>query len=201
MKLYYCETLNPRKVCALARHLDLPVEFVRVDLKTGEHRKPDFLAINPNGKVPVLQDGDWTLWESNAIMCHLAKRAKSDLWPEDERQIEVMRWLYWDTNHFTRHGGSLYFENLVKPALGMGAPDEAAVKQATNFFHNFAGVLDTHLKGRDFLVGNRLSIADFATAVCLPYAEGAKLPLEPYAEIRRWHAGLEKLPAWQKPFG
>jgi glutathione S-transferase len=201
MKLYYCETLMPRKVCALARHLDLPVEFAHVDLRNGAHREPDFLALNPNGKVPVLRDGDLVLWESNAIMCHLAKRAKSDLWPEDERQIEVMRWLYWDTNNFTRHGGTLYFENLVKPALGMGAPDEAAVRRATGFFHKFAGILDTHLKGRDFLVGNRLSIADFAAAVCLPYADGAKLPLEPYAEIRRWHAGLEKLPAWRKPFG
>lgn len=201
MKLYYCETLNPRKVCALARHLELPVEFVRVDLKSGEHRKPEFLAINPNGKVPVLQDADWVLWESNAIMCHLAKRAGSDLWPEDERQIEVMRWLLWDANHFTRHGGSLYFENLVKPALGMGMPDDGAVKQAEGFFNTYARVLDQHLKGRDFLVDDRLSIADFAVAVCLPYAEGARLPLEPHAEIRRWHAGLEKLPAWQKPFG
>ena len=201
MKLYYCETLNPRKVCALARHLELPVEFVRVDLKSGEHRKPEFLAINPNGKVPVLQDADWVLWESNAIMCHLARQAGSDLWPEDERQIEVMRWLLWDANHFTRHGGSLYFENLVKPALGMGMPDDGAVKQAEGFFNTYARVLDQHLKGRDFLVDNRLSIADFAVAVCLPYAEGARLPLEPYAEIRRWHAGLEKLPAWQKPFG
>jgi len=201
MKLYYCETLNPRKVCALARYLNSPVEFVHVDLRSGAHRKPDFLAINPNGKVPVLQDGDLMLWESNAIMCHLAKQAKSDLWPEDERQIEVMRWLYWDANHFSRHGGALYFENLVKPALGMGAPDETAVQRATDFFHTFAGILDAHLKDRDFLIGGRLSIADFATAVCLPYAEGAKLPLEPYAEIRRWHAGLETLPAWQKPFG
>lgn len=201
MKLYYCETLNPRKTCALARHLDLPIEFVHVDLKTGGHKRPDFLALNPNGKVPVLQDGDLVLWESNAIMCHLAKKAKSDLWPEDRRQIEVMRWLFWDTNHFSRHGGTLYFENLVKPSLGMGAPDEAAVRQATGFFHTFAGVLDSHLKGRDYLVGNRLSIADFAVGVCLAYADGARLPLEPYAEIRRWYAKLEMLPAWQKPFG
>jgi len=69
MKLFYCEALNPRKACAVARYLDSPVEFVRVDIAKGEHKTPQFLAMNPNGKVPVLQDGARTLWESNAIMC------------------------------------------------------------------------------------------------------------------------------------
>jgi glutathione S-transferase len=93
MKLYYAETLNPRKVCAVAKYLNAPVEFVHVDLRTGEQRKPAFLSINPNGKVPVLEDGDKLIWESNAIMGHLAHAAGSDLWPRDGRQIEVLRWL------------------------------------------------------------------------------------------------------------
>lgn len=201
MKLYYCDTLNPRKVCALARYLDLPIDFVHIDLKSGEHRRPEFLALNPNGKLPVLQDGDKILWESDAIMCHLAGLAKSDLWPQDERQIEVLRWLFWDANHFSRHGGMLYFENLVKPSLGIGTPDEAVVAQAATFFRNFAAVLDGHLKGRDFVVGNRLSVADFALAACLAYGEGAKLPLAPFKEIERWYAGIAALPAWQAPYG
>ena len=71
MKLYYAETMNPRKVCALAKYLGLPVEFVRVDLRKGEQHTPDFLAVNPNGKVPVLVDGDLVLWESTAIMARL----------------------------------------------------------------------------------------------------------------------------------
>jgi glutathione S-transferase len=58
MKLYYCETLNPRKACAVARYLQSPVEFVHIDLGQGEHKQPDFLALNPNGKVPVLQEED-----------------------------------------------------------------------------------------------------------------------------------------------
>src|SRR5262249_34926569 len=83
MKLYYSETLNPRKVCAVAKYLNAPVEFVHVDLRQGEQRKPPFLAINPNGKVPALEDGDTKLWESNAIMAYLAHAAGSDLWPRD----------------------------------------------------------------------------------------------------------------------
>ena len=124
MKLYYAETLNPRKVCAVAKYLDAPVEFVPVDLRTGEQRKPAFLAINPNGKVPVLEDGDNRIWELNAIMGYLADAAGSDLWPRDGRQVEVLRWLNWDANHFTRHAGMLYFEYIIKPIFNMGPPSE-----------------------------------------------------------------------------
>ena len=94
MKLYYAETMNPRKACAVAKYLGSPVEYVRVDLSRGEHRTPAFLAENPNGKVPVLVDGDVHLWESTAIMAHLAVKAGSDLWPADAAsQVEVLRWL------------------------------------------------------------------------------------------------------------
>jgi glutathione S-transferase len=93
MKLYYFETLNPRKACAVARYLNSPVEFVRVDLGKGEHKAPSYLAINPNGKVPALTDGDRKIWEANAIMAYLARAAGSDLLPSDDRQIEVTRWL------------------------------------------------------------------------------------------------------------
>ena len=200
MKLYYCETLNPRKACAVARFLDLPVDFVRIDLARGEHKSPQFLALNPNGKVPVLQDGDLVLWEANAIMCHLSDRAMADLWPHDARQIEVMRWLSWDAHHFTRHAGTLYFEYIIKPRIGMGAPDNEAVEAATGQFKVFAQVLEEYLSGRTFLVGETLSVADFAVAVTLPYAQAAHLPLDDFPAIRRWHARLDELPAWRQPF-
>ena len=82
----------------------------------------------------------------------------------------------------------------------MGEPDAAAVEEATSFFKQFAGVLDGHLKGRSYLVGNTLSVADFAVASMLPAAELAQLPLEGCEEIARWHASLNELPAWRSPF-
>jgi glutathione S-transferase len=201
MKLYYAETLNPRKACAVAKHLNAPVEFVHVDLRKGENRTPEFLALNPNGKVPVLETGGGSLWESNAIMCYLARTAGSDLWPsDDDRQIEVMRWLSWDSQHFTRHAGSLYFEHIIKPAFGMGSADRAAVEEATGFFKRFAAVLDDHLSGRAYLVGDALTVADFAVGITLPYAERARLPLTGFPEVERWHARLSELPAWLAPF-
>jgi glutathione S-transferase len=103
MKLYYFETINPRKACAVAKYLGSPVEFVRVDLGKGEQKAPDYLAINPNGKVPALTDGETKIWEANAIMAYLARLTDSDLWPrDDDRQIEVTRWLSWSADHATR---------------------------------------------------------------------------------------------------
>lgn len=200
MKLYYSETLNPRKACAVARYLSSPVEFIHVDLRRGEHKTPEFLAMNPNGKVPVLQDGGRSLWESNAIMCYLSDAAKSDLWPHDSRQIDVLRWLSWDAHHFTRHAGTLYFEHIIKPQFGMGNADAATVEGATRYFKIYARTLSDHLSGREFLVGDALSVADFAVANSLPYADAAKLPLDEFPEIQRWHARLDELPAWREPF-
>jgi glutathione S-transferase len=201
MKLYYAETLNARKACAVARHLSSPAEFVPVRLGRGEHKRPAFLALNPNGRVPVLQQGDYTLWESNAIMCHLSVEAGADLWPRDARsQVEVTRWLSWDSHHFTRHTGELYFQRLIKPALGLGLPDSDAEAQATQGFMEAAGVLEAHLHDRDFLLGRPLSVADFAVSAALPYATDIRLPLESFPAIRRWHARLQDLPGWREPF-
>ncbi|WP_309083118.1 glutathione S-transferase family protein [Chelativorans sp.] len=200
MKLYYGETLNPRKVCAVARHLNSPVEFVHVDLSRGGHMTPEFTAMNPNRKLPVLEANGRTLWESNAIMCFLARAANSDLWPQDERQIEVLRWLNWDGQHFSHHGGTLYFQYIVKPRFGLGEPDARAVQEATTYWRSFAAVLNDHLRGREYLLGETLTVADFALGVTLPYAEPAHIPVKDFPEIERWHDRLNALPAWREPF-
>ena len=199
MKLYYSEALMPRKACAVATHVGLPVEFVYVDLARGKHKAPSFLAIDPNGVEPALTDGGITLWESDAIMCHLAKSAGSDLWPSDTRQVEAMKWLSWNAHHFTRHGGELYFQNLVRPLLGQ-EPNLKAVADAIRGWLPRAQVLDAHLRGRTYLVGETPTIADFSVAVALPYAERAKIPVEGFPNIIRWHDQLNTLPAWREPF-
>ena len=200
MKLYYAEVLNPRKVCAVARHLHAPVEYVHVDLARGETRKPAFTALNPNGKVPVLQDGERVLWESNAIMCRLSDVVGADLWPHDERQIEVLRWLFWDAQHFSRYASRLYFEYVIKPRLLEQSPDAAAADEALGYVRTYMGVLDAHLKDRRFVVSDSLSVADFAIGVTLPYAETARIPYREFPAVARWYERLEALPAWRDPF-
>jgi len=199
-KLYYAETLNPRKACAVVKHLNSPVEFVRVDLGKGEHKSPAFAAMNPNLKVPVLDIGTRTIWESNAILCFLARFAGSELWPEDERQVDVMRWLNWDAQHFAPAAGAFYFEYIIKPMFGIGKPDAAALGEATANFRKYGAVLNDHLRGRRYLLGDQLTVADFAVAITLPYAKAAHIPVAEFPEIERWHERLCELPAWREPF-
>jgi glutathione S-transferase len=200
MKLYWFDTPNPRKVCAVAKYLQSPIEYVRIDLGRGEHRSPAYLALNPNGKVPTLVDGGRTLWESAAIMCHLAARSDSELWPQDDRQIDVIRWLSWDLAHFYKWGGTLYFEQVIKPRFGLGDADPGAVAQAIAEWRRFAAILDGHLHDRRWLVGNGPTVADFAVAAMLPYAGRARIPLGEFPAVQRWHDRMNELDAWREPF-
>ena len=201
MKIYYSDVLSPRKACAVAKYLQLPIDYVFLRLDRGEHRTSEYLAINPNGKVPTLVDGEHRLWEADAIMCHLARCADSALWPRDPgSQIEILRWLSWNLQHFNRHAGELYFQHIIKPRFGIGAADVAVVTEAQREFRRYAAILDAHLHGRRWLVGERLSVADFSVAISLPYAERAQLPLDEFARVRGWHDRLGEMEAWREPF-
>ncbi len=198
MKLYYSDVMAPRKACAVARYLKAPVEFVYLDLVKGEHKSPDMLALNPNGRVPTLVDGDRVIWEADAVMRALAQG--SDLWPQDERQIDVVRWLSWAAHHFNPTAGQLYFEYIIKPRFNVGPPDMAQVERATTEFHRLARILDDHLRDRTWLVGSGMTVADFSVAVTLPCARDAHIPLDEFPAVRRWHDRLDALDAWRNPF-
>lgn len=201
MDLYYFESPNGRKPCAIANLLGLPVTYHRVDLANGEQKAPEFLAINPNGRIPALVDGDVRLWESHAIMVYLAQKAGSTLWPSDPAaQVEVIRWLQWDTAHFSRHAARLLWENWAKPTFGMGAPDPVEVEDAKAFFTQFAAVLEQHLRDRTYVVGDGLTVADFAIASFLPTAAEAGISLDAFPNIQRWHDNLMLIPAWREPW-
>jgi glutathione S-transferase len=200
MTLYYCDILSARRSCAAARYLKAPVEYRYIDLAKGDHRTPGYLAINPNGKVPTLVKGERITWESDAVICQLSEDMGADLWPHDERQIEITRWFSWNAQHFTRAGGALYFENIVKRRFGIGAPDPAVIDWELGQFRRFAKVLNDHLSGRKWVVGDELTVADFSVAMTLPYAEEARLPLDEFANVRRWHDRLNDIEGWREPF-
>lgn len=200
MKIYYDDTPNCYKVCAVAKHLQVPIEFVRINLGKAEHKEPEFLSKNPNGKLPVLDTESNSTWESMAIMCQLARSTNSDIWPTDDRQIDVIRWLSWDMGHFLPSAGVYYFENIIKPKYGLGEPDQTAIKEAYKDFSHYAGILNDHLKDREYMVGDSLTLADFSVAALLPYAKEAQIPLDNFPEIQRWHGNLMILPAWKQPF-
>ncbi len=121
------------------------------------------------------------------------------LLPKDERgRADVSRWMFWESAHWDPACAILVWERLVKGMFGRGAPDPVEVEKGLAQFHRNAKVLDEHLKGRKFLCGDRLTIADFSVGAVMIMAERAQFPLEDYPQIRRWYASLAALPAWQK---
>jgi glutathione S-transferase len=200
VKLYYSDILSAGRACAVAKYLNAPVEYVYLDLVKGDQQKPTYLDVNPNGKVPTLVKGERITWESDAVICQLSLDMDADLWPQDARQIEITRWFSWNQQHFSRAGGSLYFENIVKQRFGIGAPDPVAVEQALEEFRRWAAVLDDFLADRIWLVGNSMTVADFSVAMALPYADEARLPLSEFPNVCRWHDRLNQIESWREPF-
>jgi glutathione S-transferase len=194
---------SPRafRVMAVANHLGIDPTLRIVDLPKGETRTPEFAALNPNMRMPVLKEGDYVLWESGAIMQYLAgKKPESGLLGASERdRLDIMRWQMWDVAHWDPACAVFAFEYLVKPIiLKSGEPDPAAIAKGTELFHNFAKVLDGQLRGRKFVTGERLTLADFSIGAAMNIAEPARFPVEPYGEITRWYGTLRALPAWQR---
>jgi glutathione S-transferase len=201
MKLYgFPPSPNTWKVRAVAAHLGVPLEFELVDLTKGQSRTPEFLAINPTGRTPVLVDGDFILWESDGIMQYIASMTPNTLWPQDaRRRADIMRWQSWQLAHFGPDACiPLVFQRLVKAVLNLGPPDDAIVAKGTEAFHRDARVLDAHLSRQPYLAGDDLTLADFSVAALLCHAARAEMPLAPYAHVRDWFARVFALPAWQQ---
>lgn len=200
MKLYYSPNLNPRVAVAVARHLKAPLTFVRASPR--DPAKEDaFRPLNPNTLVPVLEEDDGsTLWEADAIALRLSILMGSDFWRRDAAEVELIRWISWATHHFIRHADRAYFERVVVPTFADWPPNEEAIANDMIEFRRFAGILNDTLKGRTWLVENRLSYADFRVATPLAFAEPARLPIGEFPEIVRWHNQLLELEAWREPF-
>lgn len=189
---------NCRRVLATAKHLGIDYELVEPNMQAGEHKSPEFLAINPNGKVPALVDGDLKVWESNAIMQYLGSQKTNSLFPADPaKRVEVTRWQFWEANHLSKGTGTLGFENVFKPFVLKQEPNAAEVEKGIKAFHEFAPVLNGQLEGNKFILGNELSLADFSVGADFTYAAPGKFPLENYPHIRKWLAQLDEIDAWK----
>ena len=200
MKLYtHPLSSNARRVRLVVHHLGLPVSEEIVDLAKGAQRSPEYLALNPMGKVPTLVDGELKLTESYAIMIYLCEKSgRRELYPDElSSRTDINRWMFWGANEWSPIIARLNFENMLKPMLGIGAPDPARVQEAENAFRNNATVLDNHLQSRPYVLGKNLSLIDFALSASLATAVPAKVPVSEFKQVSAWQARIEQLPAWK----
>jgi len=187
MKLYTnLFSPNARKVHAVANELGIELETHKVDLRGGEQRTPEYLALNPNGKVPTLVDGDTVLWESNAILCYLAGKGDTELWPKSAKRYDILRWMFWESNHLTNALNRLFGQKF----FNRDNPDQDVIESATKSFRKYAAVLDGNLADKQYVTGDTLTLADFAIGVCFGYAVPLELPLDGLDNVNRWWAAF-----------
>ena len=201
MRLYYHPlSSNSRRVLLTAYHLGLDLELVAVDLSGGEHKTPEYLRLNPNGRVPLLVDGEFYLWESHAIMQYLAdKSPEQDIYPHDvSARADVNRWLFWSASHFAPAAAFIIRERVSKKILGLGAPDPLEIARGEALLRAAALVLDRHLAGKQWIAQDRLTLADFAIVSPLMHTSAAQLPVTEFENLKAWFARVRSLDAWTK---
>lgn len=218
MKLYIFPP-SPRaiKVVAVASYLELRPEIHALDYFRAEHHSPEFAAINPNRRMPVLDDDGFVLWEANAILQYLAqKKPEAGLWPDAARQqADVLRWLFWEIAHWEDAWGRIINERVKKILLDSrddgrrtygraatpGTPDPNRIAEGEAYSKELSTLLNAHLKGRRWLCDAGLTLADFAIAVPIPGAQQAcGYQLNDYPEIARWYSSVEQLRGWKEAF-
>ena len=200
MKLYYSPNLNPRVAVAVARYLNSPVEYVTASPRDPANTEA-FRSINPNALVPVLVDGERQIWETDAIACYLSRVAGSDFWRTGDDAPEMIMWVSWAANHFNAAGGALYFEKLIRPKY-MGQPGiPSVVEEALRDFRAHAAVLEGELEGREWLVGDHISFADFRVGTAMPFANGGRAAagrVSQHQAVER--AARRRSTPWRDPF-
>jgi glutathione S-transferase len=202
MKIYADPiTVNCRKVLAGLDLINAPFERVHVDYFKAEQKDPAYLAINPNASVPALVDGDFVLWESNAILQYAADKAGNEqAYPRELRtRADINRWLLWESSSWFPSCYVFLVENCVKPLLG-GAADPAVLDAQAAQFHKLAAILDARLAGNRWVAGGaQPTIADIALAAPMHLRSWQKLPLADHPNLLRWISqDVESLPSWQK---
>jgi len=192
MKLYgFAGTRSQRALWGL-KEVDADFEFISVNLLEGEHRRPEFLRLNPAGKVPVLVDGDRVIPESAAIVLYLAdKYPGKGLLPADlDERAQVYRWTLFAVTELEQPLWRIARHTMLYP------PDKrlpADIELARADFTVMATILDKHLEGREFIVGDRLTVADCVTAYLIDWANEVRL-IDAFPRLQAYLARLYARP-------
>ena len=204
LELYdYLDSGNGYKIRLLLAQLELPYRHVELDIMRGESRTPQFLAINPNGRIPVLGLGDGRyLTESDAILWYLAE-GSSYLPAERYARAQVLQWMFFEQYS---HEPYVATPRFIVRHLGADSPRRAELPKRLASGREALAVMETHLRQRDFFVGERYTIADIALYAYTHVAEDGGLELAPFPRVRAWldrvaaqprHVGLLERPAPQ----
>ncbi|MFD4840987.1 glutathione S-transferase family protein [Achromobacter sp. NPDC058515] len=179
---------HAHRVALMLSLLDVPHQTVNVDLRSGEQKRPGFLALNAFGQVPVIDDNGAVIADSNAILVYLAKRHGGEAWlPADPAgSAAVQRWLSVAAGPLAAGPAAARLVTLF------GAPYDVQATLARA--HALLAVMEGELGSREFLAGNAPTIADVACYAYVAHAPEGNVSLAGYPHVRAWLARIENLP-------
>ncbi len=161
-------------------------EIINVDLAGGAHKTSEFLAMNPAGQVPVIEDGETIITDSNAILVYLARKYAPSYIPQDlKEEAEVQKFLTLAAGEIAFGPAAARLITVFNAPLDVDFTKVTAEKVLTK--------LESHMQGRDFLVTNRATIADVAIYTYVAHAPEGNVSLEPYPNVRRLLENIEAL--------
>lgn len=194
--LYFAATPNGWKITVMLEECGLPYRVHPVNLGKGEQFEPEFLSISPNGKIPAIVDTDadgLSLFESGAILWHLALKSGQFLPSDQAGAAAAMQWLFWQVGHLGPMMGQHGHFKLYAPER---------IEYATNRYRRevtrLFGVMDARLAEADHLAGAEISIADFA---CFPWVQtyrAQEIDLDAFPALRDWYDRLKARPALRR---
>jgi glutathione S-transferase len=187
-------SINVRKVVLAARWMNLEFERVDAGREYGIVRTPEYLARNPNGLVPMLQAGDFQLWESNVIVRYLcAKHSHGALYPEDLRtRFDAERWMDWQQTTLNHAGREAFVQLIRTPA---DKRDASAIAKSVAETEHLLHVLDQHLSQRPFMAGAAFTMADIPVACEMHRWLGLPIDHPARPHLARWYQNILGHPA------
>lgn len=196
MKLYYFGAPNPQKIKFALLELGLDCEIVPVDFSKQEQREPAFLALNPFGRLPVLVDGDLTLWESHAILAYLGEKT-GRLWPlSTAGRADALRWLFFLSAHINPPAAELALRIRAK-VLGIPV-DEATIARGEKALPGVIGIVEDQLSKSKWLPGAEFSLVDCAYCPILNVVEKAGFSFAAFPKVKAYLDAMRARPAWQE---
>ena len=193
LKIYGSDLSAPcNKVRFAANAMGLKYEYIKVDLRAGEHQKPEFLKINPVGKVPAIDDDGFKLHESNAIIKYLTDKNNSPLYPKDLKERAVVdQWIDFGSMHVGAALSKVINNRIFAPLRNI-AVDENSLKEGLGFLGRFLPIVDEQLSKNKFIAGNKFTLADVNLLALLDPCEIASIDLSKYQNIVKWRETLRK---------
>lgn len=187
---------NARRVQMLCDELKIPYTNETVDLMNGAQYLPEFQALNPNSKVPVIDDDGFVLWESQAIMRYLADKHKASAWypTEPKARAIVEQWLDWNQTRLGPEAGKIMFNTH----FAGDKRNDQAIEDAKTWLAKILPVMDGVLGKQPFLCGAAITLADLAVATNIAYLEHCQYDLGPYPAVRRWYGAMKNRPSFAK---